>query len=88
VKFVEVGQYSPTPVNYAGSGADYKLRRHYRYHFLASGDWTLLGFSQALPEVLAWCEANVKRRKLWHHEGIRIMFRNPNDALAFKMRWC
>lgn len=60
------------------------LDRHYPYRFLGHPQMLLTDFA----EVIRWCEDRMKRKKLWHHEAPKIMFREELVAFEFKMRWC
>jgi hypothetical protein len=60
------------------------LDRHYPYRFIGPRGMLPKEFS----EVVQWCEDRMKRKKLWHHEAPKIMFREEIDAFDFKMRWC
>ncbi|RYD63676.1 MAG: hypothetical protein EOP83_11570 [Verrucomicrobiaceae bacterium] len=60
------------------------LERHYPFKFVGDSNMMLAEFGQ----VVAWCHERFPRKKLWHAEIPRIMFRNELDAFEFKMRWC
>lgn len=42
-----------------------------------------------LAEVLIWCRQQYGRQQTrWRHGPVMIRFRDEQDAVAFRMRWC
>lgn len=47
------------------------------------------GNSAVFVEALAWCEANIPKRRWKAYEGWEeIVILGAPDSLAFKLRWC